>query len=100
VALQIHSSNGPMTSYLSLCWVTDKQARSSSDGHLDYGMTIQFSSSNGPTTSRHLLLLSVAARGPDHSSDGRKMPFAHCYYEYQAFTSLRILGSEVSRVIF
>jgi hypothetical protein len=37
MVLQIHSSKGVLTSYLLLHWVTDKRARSSSDGHLDSG---------------------------------------------------------------
>jgi hypothetical protein len=36
----------------------------------------------------------------DHSSNYRKTSSAHCYFEYEAFTSLRILVIEPSRVFF
>jgi hypothetical protein len=36
----------------------------------------------------------------DHNSNGRKTSSVHCYCEYEAFTSLQILESEASWVIF
>jgi hypothetical protein len=40
------------------------------------------------------------ASKPDCGSNGLKAPSTRCYYEYEAFTSLRILESEVFRVNF
>jgi hypothetical protein len=80
--------------------VTDKQARSSSDGHLNFGAMIRIPSSNGQITSRHHCYFGSLASGLGQSSNGQKTPSACCYYEYQALVSHRILESEVSSVIF
>jgi hypothetical protein len=46
--------------------------------------------------SSHFPVVTMPVATGDHSSNGRKMPSARCYYEYEAFTSLQILKSEAS----
>jgi hypothetical protein len=69
--LQIHNSNGLMTSYPLLPWATDKQARQGNNGHLDFGMMIPIPNSNGLPTSRHPLILWSLASRTGHGSNGQ-----------------------------